>query len=232
MKVALVVVVLVLAGCGGGGDKLQVYAASSLREVLPRLAPDAEFNFGGSNELATQILEGAPADVFVSADVDQAQRVRGLPGRIQPFATNRLVIVVARDADVDVRSIVDVTKRGLRLVLGDIGVPVGDYAREALDRAGVDALPNTVSYERDAKGVVAKVAVGDADAGIVYATDARAAGDGVVTVAIPSRLQPHIRYVAVVVDESGDRKAATRFLARLTGEQGRRELRRAGFGTP
>jgi len=223
-----------LAGCGGDGGRegrhLEVFAASSLRGVLEELEPAARFTYGGSDDLAAQIRDGAPADVFLSAAAAPLERLRrdGLVGAPRAFASNRLVLVVPPGRRDGPRDVAALARPGLKLVLGAPGVPVGDYARAALARARVDVAANVVSLEQDAKGVLGKVALGEADAGIVYATDARAARDEVRTLAIPERLQPRIRYLAAPV-ERGDTEAAAAFLDRLTGEGGATALRAAGF---
>lgn len=234
-RVALLVsAVLALAGCGGGAKSAtppaRVYAAASLTGVLPRIDAGARYSFGGSDTLAAQIRQGAPADVFLSASLRYAAALHrdGLVDAPRVFAGNRLVVVVPR-RDRTVRRLADLARPGVRLVLADPAVPAGDYARRSLARLHLDAaLRNVVSSEPDVKGVVAKVALGEADAGIVYATDARAAGTKVRTIPIPARAQPLVQYAAAVV-RSGRAAAARAFLARLFSPAGRRALRRAGF---
>ena len=120
------------------------------------------------------------------------------------------------------------TQEGVKLVLGAEGVPIGDYARELLELAGLGAaLDNVVSLEDDVKGVVAKVGLGEADAGIVYATDATAAGDDVRTVDVSEYFQPDIRYYAAAVAPASE--GAQDYLDRLTGAQGQAALAQAGF---
>jgi molybdate transport system substrate-binding protein len=146
-----------------------------------------------------------------------------------PFASNRLVVVVPKANPGDVSSFADLARRGLKLVLGGEGVPVGDYAREALQAAGLEeALDNVVSLEEDVRGVLGKVALDEADAGIVYATDVAAAADDVRVVDIPAGVQPEVRYYAAVAGE-GDRGAAQEYLERLRSEEGQRILADAGF---
>ena len=236
---AALALVLSLAACGGdaaaGDARLRVFAASSLSDVLPRIDPDATYNFAGSDALATQIREGAEADVFVSAGPRPARDLaaEGLlrDKRIAVFATNRLVLVTPRDDPAGVASFSDLARPGVRLVLADEGVPAGDYARDALVAAGAEAaLANVVSYEDDVKGVLGKVSLGEADAGVVYATDALAAGDEVRVVPIPAGLQPRIEYLVGVV--AGAKPGAQGFVDRLLGEDGRRALEDAGFGLP
>jgi molybdate transport system substrate-binding protein len=138
-----------------------------------------------------------------------------------------VIIVPAKNA-AEVNHIVDLTRTGVKLVLGAEGVPVGDYARESLELAGLGAaLENVVSLEDDVKGVVGKVALGEADAGIVYATDVAAAGDDVRSYPMSDYFQPQIRYYAAVVSPPSD--DAKRYLDELLGPEGKAALRRAGF---
>ena len=230
---AVILAALLLAGCGGGGGgALRVFAASSLREALPALYPDAEYVFAGSGTLATQIREGARADVFVSASPRAIADLVESGEVAQPtaFASNRLVVVVPRSRDDGIRSLTDLARPGVRLVLAGEGVPVGDYAREALRAAGLldGALANVVSLEDAVSGVVAKVALGEADAGVVYATDARIARDDVRAIPVPPQDQPRIVYVAAPVAR-GDVVAARAFVESLTSDEGRRVLEDAGF---
>ena len=224
------------AGCGGSGDgPLAVFAASSLREALPALDPAPEYHFGGSDQLAAQIRHGAQADLFASAspDVMQALYGDGLVETPLAIASNRLVVVLPRANVAGIRSLTDLARPGVKLVLGAEGVPIGDYAREALARAGLHAaLDNVVSLEDDAKGVLAKVALGEADAGIVYATDATAADADVAALHVPSRVQPQIRYFAAIVTGTARHERARSYLERLVGPRGRAALRRAGFLPP
>jgi molybdate transport system substrate-binding protein len=144
------------------------------------------------------------------------------------FASNRLVIVVPRENRAQVEHIADLTREGVELVLAAEGVPVGDYARESLELAGLGAaLENVVSLETDVTGVLSKVTLDEADAGIVYATDATAAGDEVLTIAISEHFQPEIRYFAAAVAPGSD--AADEYIDRLSSEEGQRVLREAGF---
>ena len=138
------------------------------------------------------------------------------------------MIVVPRANRQKVNHIVDLTREGVKLALGAKGVPVGDYARESLELAGLGAaLDNVVSLEDDVQGVLATVKRGEADAGIVFKTDALTAGDGVLSFEISPYFQPEIGYyAAAVAPASAD---ATAYLERLTGAEGQAALQRAGF---
>lgn len=224
---------VLLAGCGSSGDGgLTVFAASSLREALPRVDPDGTYVFAGSDELAAQIRDGAGADVIVTAGPGPMDQLvaAGLVEAPVAFARNTVVIAVPRSTTRRVASLADLAQPGLKIVLGDEGVPIGDYARSVIAAAEADGvLGNVVSFERDAKGVLGKVALGEADAGIVYATDVRAAGDEVVAVPIPDELQPDVRYFVAVVRGSERAEEAGELVERLAGPEGAGTLRAAGF---
>lgn len=235
--IGITLLLLGLGGCGGGsgGDTVDVYAAASLAEVLPALDADARFSFAGSDELATQIREGAPADVFAAASSKYPQElhVEELVEEPVTFASNRLVLIAPRANPAGIESAEDLLAEGTRLVLAAEGVPVGDYAREALAKLGLSAaLANVVSNEDDVKGVAGKVALGEADAGIVYATDAVPLGDDVLVIELPDLAQPTIEYQVAVVAGSENGDAAAAFVERLLSAEGRETLERAGFGVP
>lgn len=220
------------AGCGGAEGSPRVLAAASLTDVLPRIDTNAGYSFGSSAELATQVREGAPADVFVSADPELARRLvaEGALVDVRRFGGNRLVIAVPAGDPASVGSARGLEGDGTRLVVAQPGVPVGDYARSSLRALGLDgALENVVSEERDARSVLAKVALGEADAAIVYATDAEAARGDVESIPLPPEAQPEIRYAVGLVTDAPD---ARRFADRLTGPEGARILHAAGFGAP
>jgi molybdate transport system substrate-binding protein len=226
---AIALLALGLAACGGGNDELTVFAAASLADVVPGLDRGARYSFGGSDELAAQIRQGAPADVYLSASPKYPSELHaaGLAGPPQIFATNRLVVIVRRGYTGGLRSL---SEPGAKVVVAAEGVPAGDYAREALQRLNAEeVLDNVVSDEDDVKGVASKVALGEADAGLVYATDAKPVAGRVRVVEVPAGAQPRIEYAVVIVRE-GDR--ARKFVERLLGPEGRAALARAGFGPP
>jgi molybdate transport system substrate-binding protein len=222
-----------LAGCGGddaGDEQPVVFAASSLSEVAPAVDPEAEVVLGGSNDLAAQIRDGARADVVLSASAKPLAGLQadGLVEEPVAFASNRLVVIVPRANPAKVTHVADLAEDGVKLVLGAEGVPVGDYAREALELAGLGAaLENVVSLEDDVKGVVGKVALGEADAGIVYATDVAAARDDVRSYKISDYFQPKIAYYAAVVSPGSEQ--GRDYVERLLGAEGQDALRTAGF---
>jgi molybdate transport system substrate-binding protein len=236
---AVVVFVLAAAGCGGDGEaggngELTVYAAASLADVLPAIDSSPRYSFAGSDELATQIREGAPADVYAAASTKYPDELfdEGLVEEPEVFATNRLVLVVPSDNPAGIEEVGDIARPGTKLVLAAEGVPVGDYARTVLASLGLDdALSNVVSNEEDVKGVLAKVSIGEADAGFVYATDA-ATTDDVSVIEIPKAAQPPIEYAVAVVASKSNEAGARAFVDKLLGPDGRQALEAAGFGVP
>ena len=213
-----------------------VYAAASLTGVFPRVSPSSNFQFAGSNQLAFQIRNGAPADLFASASPVYTQDLYrdGLVERPRLFATNSLVLAVPRSNPAKIRSVQDLAKRPkLKLVVAGAKVPIGLYTREVLKRLGMlRVLRKAVSQEPDVKGIVGKLAFGQADAGFVYATDVRAASSRLIAIPLPPRSQPTVRYEIAVVKSTNNRASALELVADLLGEGGRRELKRAGFGLP
>jgi molybdate transport system substrate-binding protein len=239
---ALLLAAIALAVVGGAWttarteDRATVYAASSLTSVFPRVSPAARFQFAGSNQLAFQIRNGAPADVFASASRVYTQELfrAGLVEKPRLFATNSLVLAVPRSNPARIRTVQDLLKRPkLKLVVAGANVPIGLYTREVLKRLGMlRVLRKAVSQEPDVKGIVGKLAFGQADAGFVYATDVRAASSRLIAIPLPPRAQPTVRYEMAVVKGTENRAAALELVADLLGEDGRRELKRAGFGLP
>jgi molybdate transport system substrate-binding protein len=236
-RAAVLALAALVAACGGSdSDRPTVFAAASLTEVFQELDPDARFNFAGSDELATQLREGAEADVYAAASPRYPEELfaEGLVEEPRAFATNRLVLIVPAANDSGIETLGDLDREGVKLVVGAEGVPIGDYTREVLDRAGAsDVLDRVVSEEQDVKGVVGKVALGEADAGFVYATDARAAGPDVRAIELPTAAaaSADIRYLIAVV-RGGDRGAGEAFVDLVLGERGRAALAAAGFGLP
>ncbi|HUG65613.1 MAG TPA: molybdate ABC transporter substrate-binding protein [Gaiellaceae bacterium] len=219
-------------GDGSGDGPVDVYAAASLADVLPQIDPDVRFSFAGSNELATQIREGAPADVYAAASSKYPQELyaEGLVEEPATFASNRLVLIVPRANPAAIESVEDLLQPAVRLVVAAQGVPVGDYTRAALETLGLSAaLDNVVSNEDDVKSVAGKVALGEADAGFVYATDAAPLGDRVLTLELPDDAQPQIEYQAAVVVGADDADDARAFVERLGSAEGRAALELAGF---
>lgn len=237
-RLAVLLILLALAGgapAARAADRATVLAAASLTDAFPRIDPSARFSFAGSDELARQIRQGAPADVFASASPAYAQALYrdGLVERPRFLAFNRLVLIVPASNPARISSVYDLNRDGVRLVIANRSVPAGAYARTVLQNLGIPgALRNVVSEEADVRGVLGKVALGQADAGLVYVTDARVAGTRVIRVTIPARAQPRVRYEIAVVRTAPHAAAARAFVARATGPAGRRALRAAGFAFP
>jgi molybdate transport system substrate-binding protein len=213
-----------------------VLAAASLTDVLPRIAADATYSFGSSNSLAEQIRRGAPFDVYLSASPAYTQALyrEQLARKPVAFATNSLVVIVPRSNPARITSIFDLAKRPkLKLVVAGPKVPIGLYTREVLKRLGLlRVLKKTVSLEPDVKGIVGKVALGEADAGFVYLTDVAPVGSRVRAVRIPEKAQPTVRYELAIAAEPLDLEAAQDFVIGVLGPEGRRTLRAARFGLP
>jgi molybdate transport system substrate-binding protein len=213
-----------------------VYAAASLTDVFPKVSPGSRYQFAGSNQLALQIRNGAPADVFASASPVYTQDLfrDGLVEKPRVFATNSLVLAVPRSNPARIRTVQDLASRPkLKLVVAGPKVPVGLYTREVLKRLGLlRVLRKAVSQEPDVKGIVGKLALGQADAGFVYRTDVRAASSRLRAIELPTRAQPTVRYEIAIVRGAQSRASALELVADLLAEDGRRELRRAGFGVP
>jgi molybdate transport system substrate-binding protein len=216
-----------------------VFAAASLTAAFGKLGQEftaanggtrVTFNFAGSQALATQIRQGAPADVFASADATTMDKVADLVGTPRSFASNLLEMVVAKGNPKGVRSLADLARKDLKVVLAAPEVPAGRYARQALDARHVTVRP--VSLEENVKAVVAKVALGEADAGIVYVTDLAAAGPEVEGVGIPREQNVPATYPIAVVKASRRQQRAEAFVALVRSDRGQRVLERYGFLPP
>jgi molybdate transport system substrate-binding protein len=232
--------------------EIVVHAAASLTDAFKEagaqfhtLHPGVKvtFNFAGSSSLATQINEGQPGDVFASADAASMKLVTD-EGGIEAqatFATNVPVIVVPSSGS-PVQSFQDLSKPGIKLVLAGPAVPIGNYSRQVLTNAsavpgGISAdfaervLANLKSNETDVKAVLAKVQVGEADAGVVYATDATAAKQ-VKLIPIPDAYNVVAQYPIAVLKESGNAEAARAFVDYITSAAGQATLQKYGFSKP
>jgi molybdate transport system substrate-binding protein len=232
----LALLALVVPVAGATATRITVYAAASLTEVLPRIDGSPRYSFAGSDQLATQIRAGAPADVFASASPKQTELLYhdGLLRKPVVFATNKLIVIVPRENRARIHSVYDLRRSGVKVIVGTPTVPVGAYTRQVLDALGITAavMTNVVSQEPDVKSIVAKIALGEGDAGFVYKTDARPAGKKVTSVSIPAWAQPPIRYEIGVVKASSHAAAGAAFIKRVTSLRGRRLRVQAGFGLP
>lgn len=230
------------ARAAGAAPPVTVYAAASLREAFDAAAPvftrrtgyRVRFSYGGSDTLATQLLAGAPADVFASANEAQMRRVAALVEAPRTLARNRLVVIAATNGPV--RALADLRRPGTSVVLAASAVPVGAYARAALAKLGAafaaGVARNVVSEETDVKAVATKVALGEADAGIVYATDVTpAVAPHVRVLAFPPGVAPEARYPIAVLREGPNAAGGRAFLRFITSAAGRAALRARGFAT-
>jgi len=214
---------------------LTVFAAASLTNVFPQIASHERYSFSGSNMLAAQIQQGAPADVFASANTKLPEQLyeQGLVEKPVVFTRNELILIVPKSNPAGIHSVFDLRKPGVKLVVGAAGVPVGDYARVVLHNLGLDdVLGHVVSQETDVREVLAKVALGEADAGFVYLTDARAVRGKVATIGIRWSAQPIVQYAVAVVKSSHHLAAARSFVQGLLGKAAQAKLRAAGFLAP
>jgi molybdate transport system substrate-binding protein len=216
---------------------LNVSAATSLTNVMPEIKRDARYSFGGSNALQLQIERGAPADLFLSAEPGEAQALyrEGRCERPVTFATNRLVLIVRKGDPKGVGSVYGLRRGGLNLSIGNASVPIGDYTRNLLRRLRLSSAltTNKVSQQSNVGQVLSQVAFGGADAGFVYATDARTQADRVSALFVPKWAQPPVRYQGCVVKRGGaDTAGAQALLDEIRTARGRGLLKRYGFGLP
>lgn len=247
---------LLLVGCSLAAPQsltLNVFAAASLNAAFKEIGlayqaanPQVSlaFNIAGSQQLAQQINQGAPADIFASADFNQMEAaIRGgrvVTGTQQIFAYNRLVVIYSKNSNLGITSLQDLAKPGLKIVLADKAVPVGRYALTFLDKADQDpvlgadfkskVLQNVVSFETDVKAVLTKVTLGEGDAGIVYTTDA-AAGDPskIGEVPIPDGLNVVAAYPIAPIKDSAHLEAAQGFIRYVLSQEGQAVLVKYGF---
>lgn len=211
-----------------------ILAAASLTEVLPRIFPGANYSFGSSSTLAEQIRRGAPYDVYLSASPIYTQALfrEKLARKPVAFATNSLVVIVPKSNPAKIKTIFDLARRSkLKLVVCGPKAPIGLYTREVLKRLKLlRVLKKTVSTEPDVKGIVGKVALGQADAGFAYRTDIAPVASRVRAIPIPARAQPTVVYELAVAFEPRDIAAAQEFVIAVLGPDGRRLLKAARFG--
>lgn len=262
---ALVVLVaaLALSGCAAGAGagpsgassaagRLTVFAASSLTAALTRAASVYEashpgvaidFSFGASNTLATQIEQGAPADAFFSADTTnpEALATAGLvAGSPEPFAGNRLTVIVPTANPAGIQSPADLARSGVKVIAAGDGVPITTYANRAIANLGAQpgypsgfasaVAANVVSREDNVKAVVAKIELGEGDAAIVYVTDARASK--VATIDIPAAANVPATYAAAALTASSRAAAAAAFVGWIASPAGQAVLATFGFLPP
>ena len=258
----LVLFTLCLAGCAPATSPppapapasrtLNVFAAASLTDAFTEIGKNFEaanpgvtvtFNFAGSQALRTQIEEGAPADVFASANITEIDALVTdgfiAKGSSQVFLNNKLIVILPAKNTATLTKLEDLAKPGIKIVLAAEEVPVGKYARQALDQMnaqfGADfkdkVLANVVSNEDNVKQVVAKVQLDEADAGIVYTSDAVAAPD-LKTIEIPAKLNVIAQYPIAVLRKSVKTNLATAFIEYILSTEGQSVLQKWGFASP
>ena len=237
IALAIVTIVVLVASAFAGtartqSEPLTIYAAASLTDVFRALDPAQKYSFAGSNTLETQIRNGAPADIFASAAPLNTQRLfgQGLVGKPVTFTSNRLALIVPKSNPADLHSVYDLKRKPAKLVIAGAAVPVGGYTRTVLRKMGLTSvLSKVVSQETDVRAVTGKVALGQADAGFVYVTDARAVSDQVTVIRIPAWAQPRVRYEIAVVSKSTKKAAAQAWIKTLLSAKGQAALKAYGF---
>ena len=211
---------------------ITVYAAASLTDAFPQIDSTPKYSFAGSNTLAAQIQLGAPADVFASANTSLPQQLfqKGLCSQPVVFTRNTLVLIVPKSNPAGIHSVYDLTKSGIKLDVAATAVPVGSYTRQILkNMALTSVLNNVVSNETDVREVLAKVALGEADAGFVYSTDAKTVPGQVTVLTMPAWAQPKVQYGICVVKSSANVTAAQAFVNEVLSKAGQAKLVAAGF---
>lgn len=229
-------------GAAGPAGTVTVFAAASLKAALTEIAgkfeadnpgTDVKLSFAGSADLATQISQGAPADVFASADtrnMDKLGEQGLLQGEPRDFATNTLAIVVPEGNPAGISGFKDLARSGVRVVACASQVPCGAATRTMEQETGTTLSP--VSEESSVTDVLGKVTSGEADAGLVYVTDARSAGNKVEQVAFPEAAAAVNTYPVAAVKGARNKPAAEAFIKFVLGAEGQAELADAGFGQP
>ena len=243
---AVSLLAVVAAACGGGaaqqGTTITVGAAASLTVPFERISAAfsaanptvvVRFSFGASSDIARQIGEGADIDVFASADeknMDVVVAAVGTAAEPQVFATNTLQVMVGPGNPKGIRGLADLARSDVLVVACSPDVPIGRYTQQVLDAAGVTVTP--VSLEENVKGIVSKVTLGEADAGVVYRTDVIAAGEAAEGVEIPDDVNVTASYPIAVLGASAHGNAAADFVRFVLSDAGQAILREAGFGNP
>ncbi|MFN8075496.1 MAG: molybdate ABC transporter substrate-binding protein [Kineosporiaceae bacterium] len=252
---ALAVLALGPAGCGGdtgpqaagtAGSSapvtITVLAAASLKEAFTAIGADVEaaepglrvrFSFGASPALQAQIEQGAPADVYASASpksMDALVRAGRIDGEAVPFAANSLEIAVPPANPAGITGLADLARPGVKVAVCEASVPCGAVAAKVFAAAGLTLRPAT--QEADVKATLAKVQLGEVDAGLVYVTDVRAAKGKVRGIAVPAGVNASTTYPIAVVEGSPRAEAARRFVQHVLSAEGRAVLAEAGFSQP
>jgi molybdate transport system substrate-binding protein len=230
------------SGTPGLSGTVTVFAAASLKATFTTLARDFEeknpgtkitLNFAGSSDLVTQIIQGAPADIFASADTMNMAKLSDaklIDGTASNFATNVLEIAVPPANPASITSFADLAKPGVKVVVCAPQVPCGTATEKVEQATGTTLKP--VSEESSVTDVLGKVTSGEADAGLIYVTDVRTAGGKVKGIAFSESDQAVNTYPIATVGSSKNKELAKAFIAMVTGSEGRKVLSDAGFGTP
>ena len=232
LLVAVVAATVFAATARSQSEPLTIYAAASLTDAFRAFDGNQRYSFAGSNTLETQIRNGAPADLFASAAPLNTQRLfrQGLVEKPITFTSNRLALIVPRSNPAGIRSVYDLRRKPVKLVIANPAVPVGAYTRTVLRKLGLSSvLSKVVSQETDVRAVTGKVALGQADAGFVYVTDARAVRDQVAVIRIPAWAQPRVRYEIAVVSSSSRKVEARAWIKRILSARGQAALMAYGF---
>ena len=218
------------------GPRLTIFAAASLTDVFPQIDAHARYSFAGSNALAAQIRQGLPADVFASANVTIPDQLysAGLVTKPVLFTANTLVLIARKGNPDHLHGIYSLGGNSdLKIVMAAKGVPVGDYTRTVLAKANLSGLvTRAVSQETDVREVLAKVNLGEADVGFIYATDAKTVSGQVAVFAIPRQYEPKVNYAAAAVTSSPHLAAAEAWVKALKGKAAQKKLRTVGFLVP
>jgi molybdate transport system substrate-binding protein len=246
VALAAAVILVLVTGCGSRDESphstITVFAAASLKKTFTKIGQQfetdnpgttVEFSFAGSSDLVTQLTQGAQADVFASADtknMDKAAQAGLLTGDPVNFASNTLTVAVAPGNPKSLRTFRDLEKPGVSVVVCAPQVPCGSGTQKVEQAAGVELSP--VSEESSVTDVLNKVTSGQADAGVVYVTDAAGAGDKVTAVPIPEAAGAVNTYPIAPLKQSQNPAVATNFVDAVTGEVGQKILSAAGFGKP
>jgi molybdate transport system substrate-binding protein len=246
-----------LAGCGSSsssssttssssaasGGTLNVFAAASLVNAFGKLKAmfqtahpgwTVNLNLAGSDQLAAQIEQGAPCDVFAAASPRFPEQLQseGKLGATSNFATNTLVLVTPKSNPAHVNSVADL-KKGAKLVVADPAVPLGTYTETVLGNLGInDSQLHIVSKEQDAEAVLSKITLGEADAGFVYVTDALSQTGKLKEIQLPASAQATAIYPIGIIKGTKNAKVAQQWIDLVTGSQGQAVLESYGFGAP
>ena len=240
-RLAGILSIAALVACGGTGPpqqtSLTVFAAASLKPAFDKIGQQLRadhnlattFNYAGTQTLTSQLIQGAPGDVFASADTAHmftVQKAGLLNGQARVFAHNKLEIVVAKGNPKGIQTLADLARRGLVVVLADPSVPAGKYAAQALKNAGVTVHP--ASLEQQVTGVLSKVSLGEADAGIVYVSDI-VRSSKVDGVPIPDAQNVVADYPIGILKSTTNQAGAAAFVDLVLSAQGQAILKTAGF---